>query len=332
MVSTAKDSHAGAPKSSPVRAMLSSMLKSRVLGVPAAIAARSVGKVDLGRKISVLCGYVSPVVPIDIPAKFANGRTFEMGGAKGQDPVSRDFDWFGWGAFEKPFPDLFASCSRNCRVMLDVGAFSGLYSMIATTCSPDAVAYAFEPYPVARALLEANLTLNRQRLGDRITIVPLAAGEAPGTAQLFVPSTTTKLLESASSLNSQLYSDSIDQMEIQVVTLDDFLAERKIGPVDLMKIDVETYEPQVLRGAKRMLEKDRPIIFVEILPKADADAMEAIRAQFDYRDGVLVEEGVRWFSRVQSHAGHNDHVLCPAEKVEAFRKMVEYAGYGTQEG
>jgi hypothetical protein len=135
------------------------------------------------------------------------------------------------------------------------------------------------------------------------------------------------LLESASSLNSQLYDATLDRITVTLRTLDDFLAERKVGPVDLMKIDVETYEPRVLRGGARMLREDRPVIFLEILPTADADALDTIRREFDYLDGVLLEDGVQWQDPLRSREGRNDHVFCPREKRDWLQQRVELAGY-----
>lgn len=183
-----------------LRASIVNLLQYKRIGVPAAVLTNRVGANELSRKISILCGYVPPTVEVIPPANFAGGRRFLMGGAGGLDPVARANWWCGWQGYEKPFPDLFASCSRSSRLVLDVGAYSGFYSMVAATCSPEARAIAFEPYPVARGLLEANLASNRDRFGGRISVVPMAAGESSGMADLFVPPTTTGLLESASSL------------------------------------------------------------------------------------------------------------------------------------
>jgi hypothetical protein len=95
-------------------------------------------------------------------------------------------------------------------------------------------------------------------------------------------------------------------------TLDGFLAERKVGPVDLMKIDVETYEPQVLRGGARMLREDRPVIFLEILPATDADALETIRREFDYLDGVLLVVTTTCSVRARSATGSSSASNWPA--------------------
>ncbi|MBV8487133.1 MAG: FkbM family methyltransferase [Planctomycetaceae bacterium] len=307
-----------------LKSALVDLLHRKSVGTSAAVLTGLAGAKDLSRKISTLCGYVPLTVEVHLP-NHLSGRCFLMNGAQGLDPVSRSLWWGGWAGYERPFPDLFAACSQSSRCVLDVGSFSGLYSMIAAICSPEAKVFAFEPYPNARALLEANLRSNR--LVNHIQIVPVAASDHAGEADLYVPTTTTGLIESASSLNSQIYDATLDRIIVTLTTLDSFIAERKVGPVDLMKIDVETYEPQVLRGGARMLREDRPVIFLEILPAADADALDTIRREFDYLDGILLEEGVLWQDPVRNREGRNDHVFCPREKRDWLQQRVELAGY-----
>ncbi|HWJ39617.1 MAG TPA: FkbM family methyltransferase, partial [Candidatus Limnocylindrales bacterium] len=74
---------------------------------------------------------------------------------------------------------------------------------------------------------------------------------------------------------------------VPMVTLDDALAGRRI---DLIKIDVEGFEEQVLRGARNTLTKDRPkAILVEVHPFA-WDLTGTTSASFL---GILDEMGFR---------------------------------------
>ena len=57
-------------------------------------------------------------------------------------------------------------------------------------------------------------------------------------------------------------------------TLDGFCAERNIEPVSLIRCDVEGAEARVLAGARGILERDRPILLLEVHP-------HALKAQFD---------------------------------------------------
>jgi FkbM family methyltransferase len=53
---------------------------------------------------------------------------------------------------------------------------------------------------------------------------------------------------------------------VECVTLDQFTAERELGRVDLVKIDVEGWELAVLRGAIRLLGAARPVVLFEYDP------------------------------------------------------------------
>ena len=85
-----------------------------------------------------------------------------------------------------------------------------------------------KPMPLSRRMLEANLHLNL--MGDRVCVVSEAAGEHAGEAVLSLPLSKTHLIETAGSLNAKLYGQTRDQIRVKVTTLDEFVAERGVGP------------------------------------------------------------------------------------------------------
>ncbi|TWT93514.1 hypothetical protein Pla100_40320 [Neorhodopirellula pilleata] len=56
----------------------------------------------------------------------------------------------------------------------------------------------------------------------------------------------------------------IASAQVDVLTLDDFVRSQAVDRIDLIKIDVEGYELNVLRGAKESLERFRPSIILEV--------------------------------------------------------------------
>jgi len=49
-------------------------------------------------------------------------------------------------------------------------------------------------------------------------------------------------------------------VEVPAMTLDSFAAQQGIGPVDLLKIDTESYEAHVLRGASSVLARTKYLL------------------------------------------------------------------------
>jgi hypothetical protein len=51
---------------------------------------------------------------------------------------------------------------------------------------------------------------------------------------------------------------------VNIIRVDDFCSAQQIKRIDLMKIDVEGYEMNVLLGAKQIIERDIPDLFIEV--------------------------------------------------------------------
>src|ERR1700749_669391 len=87
----------------------------------------------------------------------------------------------GLSAYEAPMPDLMACLVRmSSGYMLDVGANTGLFTLLAAAANPTIKVCAFEPLDSVCALLRANLALN-PRLLDRINVYPLGLSNASGS-------------------------------------------------------------------------------------------------------------------------------------------------------
>ncbi len=163
-------------------------------------------------------------------------------------------------------------------LVYDVGASSGIYSLLAVEARPGVRAVAFEPFPPALDALRANIALNRS--GSRIEIVEAAVADMAGTSDLFVPA-DSGVIETSASLNSS-FKESIDQkIAVRTVTLDDDWNRRHRPHVSLIKIDTESTEAQVLRGGAEIVSVDRPLIIFEVLPSADLDALRAYAHDHD---------------------------------------------------
>lgn len=155
--------------------------------------------------------------------------------------------------------------------LYDVGAHIGLYAALLETVFQAKAfrTYAFEPTPevagIARSLAHAN------KLG--FSVVETALSDENRTATLYLSDKS----ESSNSLNVDFRSHE-DQIEVSLTTLDAFAGKVHVDP-HILKIDVETHEPAVLRGAMRTIERSRPHVVCEILRNGDGDAVRQILHQ-----------------------------------------------------
>lgn len=136
-------------------------------------------------------------------------------------------------------------------VVYDIGANTGYYGILAAT-KFRAIVHSFEPIQEYISCIEESAFINR--IDGIVHTHKLALGSQKGTLEL-------NLSGSGSSLtNSFLGSEKLPKIEVAVETLDDL----NIQPPKFIKIDVEGFEWEVLKGAKNTISKHRPICFIEI--------------------------------------------------------------------
>lgn len=132
------------------------------------------------------------------------------------------------GQYDPAYDDLCKAALQPGCVIVDVGAHTGITLFSALQAVGDqASIYAFEPDPTHYERCLANLRLNPQ-LQNRVTLIP------------------------------QLLSD-------QDCSLDSWVEEQRLTRLDLLKSGVEGHEPGFFRGARRTIERFRPLIFFESL-------------------------------------------------------------------
>ncbi|WP_322995286.1 FkbM family methyltransferase [Castellaniella sp.] len=142
-----------------------------------------------------------------------------------------------------------ASHLQQGDVVLDVGANIGNHSLYLASVAGCRVE-AFEPNPSLCQALQSSIALNG--LGDRINVHQAGVADIQGYAHF-------SHLDPAN-LGAQSLEVSQGTDEIVLVCLDQLDLP---APIRMIKIDVEGMELQVLSGARQLIEKDSPILYVE---------------------------------------------------------------------
>ncbi len=179
-----------------------------------------------------------------------------------------------WGGLERAQENvsygLWKKLARKSDVIFDIGANTGIYSLIGKSVNPGARVYAFEPVKKVFEKLEKNRQLNNYDFAA----FPKALSNCDGDAVIYgmdVDYTCT------SSLNKDINGgENVVETKITVERLDTFIEATGLKKIDLMKIDVETHEPQVLEGMGKYLQEFNPAILIEILDDEVGEKVESL--------------------------------------------------------
>ena len=150
-----------------------------------------------------------------------------------------------FGVYEKAETRFFQSACRDGMTFLDVGANLGYYTALATRAvGPNGRVLAVEPDPDSFGYLEQTIAANA--VGN-VQAFPVAASDAPATLPLYISTDNRG--------DNRLYASGEDRPQVEVTArpLDALLRENKIDKVDLIKIDVQGYEPKVIAGLRETI-------------------------------------------------------------------------------
>ena len=175
----------------------------------------------------------------------------------------------GW---EKLSFKLWMEMCKTSPVIFDIGANTGVYSLIAKSLNSNSLVYAFEPVDFVFDKLTHNNKLN----SFDINCIDIACSDFSGEAKIFIPQGAemiTSVTVNKSLLNSKIIAD---EKIIKTIRLDEFIEQNGVTQIDLMKIDVETHEPEVLEGMGKYLKLFKPTMLIEILSNEVGEKVERI--------------------------------------------------------
>jgi FkbM family methyltransferase len=218
-----------------------------------------------------------------------NPQGFDMLALTNED-VGRQI-WL-FGSFEPDETRYFKEFIEPDDICLDVGGNVGYFSMLFARCAYKGHVHTFEPIPLNAALITVNKEIN---MFNNITINNVAVGNEHGNVNFSI--STDSAYSSIRATGRFLEERSIS---VPLITLDSYIADKKIERVDVIKIDVEGAEDLVLIGAANLLKDTlrRPrIVLLELFdenlkPFGTGVKMIVDRMiEFGYRPFVLQSGG-----------------------------------------
>jgi FkbM family methyltransferase len=252
------------------------------------------GRLPAPSRLDEVTGWVGgvPFVMLD-PARCENAKELFWG--RGRRPNAHD----------RLALDTVAALARGSDTFLDVGAYTGLFTMAVTAYAPQVDVHAFEIVPAVADALEANV--RRNGVDDRVVIHREGIGDPNKTMR--VPSG-----EGGSALPS-FYSSRMrfdGGREVDFRSLDSVAALIPEAARVVMKVDVEGTEDAVFRFGQAFLKTCRPHILCEVLHGvADGAALDGLLASARLHTYLVTDTRLARIDRVVPHPAFRDWLFTP---------------------
>lgn len=204
---------------------------------------------------------------------------------------------------------------RRDEVFADVGANIGVYSIMAAVAG-GARGVAFEPAERAYHYLRENLTLNR--LEGRIETFRCAVGAEAGRLALTA---------GQGEINHVLRAgEDAEAVQVDVVSLDRFFDGRT--PPTLVKVDVEGFETEVVRGMRGLLAAGTPLaVLMELAGMGEKYGYDerALRAELEGHGYTACAYDAlgRKLAPLEGDASGSSNILFVRDLAEARRRLRE---------
>jgi FkbM family methyltransferase len=210
-----------------------------------------------------------------------------------------------WGHGRRPMADdrlaldTVVALARQADVFLDIGAYTGLFTLAVSAVAPAVQVHAFEIVPAVADALVANLVRNRVDL--RVAVHREGVGEDGKTMRVPTGEGGSAL---PSFFSSRMRFDEGDLVSFR--SLDSVAEMLPDGDRVVIKIDVEGTEDAVLGSGQAFLESFRPDILCEVLPEADGAFLEALITPPALRPFLVTGSKLEERPRIEPDAEHRD--------------------------
>lgn len=186
-------------------------------------------------------------------------------------------------------------------IIYDVGANIGTWAKLALAIFPNAEIQCFEPLP-DHAKSCSELFHNN----PNVKVHTIALGATNYTDNINVVSLTdaSSLLELSEDCKEKYHLSVTGKVEITVKKLDDFITDNSLRTPDVIKLDIQGFELEALKGASETLEKTKYILaevsftefykgqayFSDIVSYLNTQGFELCALSESTRTGELLEQ------------------------------------------
>lgn len=178
-----------------------------------------------------------------------------------------EFSIFAFGGIELETMRAYRRLVKEADVVLDIGANLGAHTLpLSDLVGERGCVHSFEASDHAFARQLSNIALNpglAQRIKASQTLLVAENSEAKPHG---IPSSWPLEQPSGADVHPVHLGQYHPVRNARVMRLDDWLLEENPTRVDFVKLDVDGYEIDVLRGGRELFTRHRPLLLMEFMP------------------------------------------------------------------
>jgi FkbM family methyltransferase len=210
-----------------------------------------------------------PKRPDSLPGKIVPGnylyskpsiRSKTIDGITMEFDLSNYVDHYIYFNFIDNSLDKLYSYAKPGTVVFDIGTNIGYVALkLAKEVGPTGKVYGFEPDVDNFKKAQHNIS-DLNPWAKNLIIDNSGFGDKKGQFKLYA-------VDEGNNGMNQIRNDLSEGTRYSVINievLDDYIAERKISPPGLMKIDTEGYEMNIIKGGVKTIKEHKPVLFIEI--------------------------------------------------------------------
>jgi len=204
-------------------------------------------------------GLRSRFVPNPILYKFGTIRNVTRNGIKYELDMSCMMQWYVYWDYSAKDRNKLYSLVKEGDVIFDVGTNVGETLLnFAKLTGGNGYVYGFEPDEKNYTGVAKNIALNSFK---NLEVFKVAVSDKHETVKLYCVEPHNRGMNR---ILQQTDDAGLDYTIMETTTLDDIVEMNKIDRLNLIKIDIEGYEMHALRGARQVLKRFKPVLFVEV--------------------------------------------------------------------
>jgi len=225
-----------------------------------------------------------------------------------------------YSSWEKESLKIWAYLSKNANTIIDIGANTGIYSLVASNNNPDATIVAIEPVPINFSVLKENIKKNKRS----ISAVNKALSDKNGYAEMFMLKNRLNYMTSVNQDRYALHPEvkggyEVVKINVPTVCFSNLFYKCELSGLDLIKIDVEGHECTILEDMLPFISKFRPVILLEVIGGVNAQKLNKLFQLLNYSYISINETGKSFLVDKLWDNDHQNFLLCSLHHVNLLR-------------